>query len=357
MLNLSVMRIEWVFEKLNLEIANCSLTMSSIEVRRNFGFIQDNQGIMAHIDSCQLGYFKAFDFTSILIENSFTSVQIQTQNQINSSVFVVSNSNITFQNSSFKNVTSVQPIILDAFNNSNVTIENCSFSENNGTVGLIHVTDKSALNIKSCDVNNNMIHNVSYAAIYVINSLIVMDNCTLRNNHGRALRLLNTSDFSYVGKSLFEGNKLMSNRKVDGAGIWITLTTDLTIESCDFFGNEAVCGGAVSLGGPAMVSFISCQFLKNEAANFGGAIVWGTCNIENCSFIGNKAGYGGAIFTENNNMSAINSLFQENTAIIAAGANLDGGNHYFKACNFYNNTATYEVGAIFCLEGCVFDHF
>lgn len=118
-------------------------------------------------------------------------------------------------------------------------------------------------------------------------------------------------------------------------------------------------GGAICIE-DCLTTINNCNFIKNTAAQFGGAIITsGELRITNCNFINNTAnGYGGAIFANYpsdgvNSLNIDNSYFENNFGYTSGGAlylsytTFEGvvknnpAKTYIKNSKFIKNRATY----------------
>ena len=101
----------------------------------------------------------------------------------------------------------------------------------------------------------------------------------------------------------------------------ITFTHGISLprnQSFEAVFNSTIGGGAVYAAG-CRISFINCKFEEN-VNNRGSAIFLGYSQtvIEDCEFINNNASeFGGAIFNDDDStLTVINSKFQDNTGLL-----------------------------------------
>ena len=138
-----------------------------------------------------------------------------------------------------------------------------------------------------------------------------------------------------------------------------------TFRNCVFESNYSSCfGGAVTCFWTGYPAFKECIFKLNEAGMYGGAIaidgvfLWVT--VDSCTFYGNEAVHGGAIccFQHEADANIRNSVFVENSAldvggaiaVLRMGAQIDD-------CTFFSNSAPTGSGiysniiSVFALAG------
>jgi predicted outer membrane repeat protein len=124
----------------------------------------------------------------------------------------------------------------------------------------------------------------------------------------------------------------------DGGAIGIT-DEAVTIDNCNFTGNSAVEGGAVSLNANGGSLSISNSTFTGNTTNITGGLDGGAINVEatatlsvsNCTLTGNTAkDQGGAIYSTGSVTAVIsNSTITGNTASVASGTGGGGGIYFF----------------------------
>ena len=177
-------------------------------------------------------------------------------------------------NSDFKDNTLQSPggvggaIFIDKYCNS--TITNCKFINNCKNVfegGAI--SNGGFLNVINCQFTNNT---ASFGGA-IANFYYITYNATLN-----------------VYNSSFTGN----NANMQGGAIFIDGGIG-TFDSCDFIGNYATAGGAIT--NISILIINNCKFIGNNATNYGGALVNGNItNVTNSTFINNTAINGSIIY-------------------------------------------------------------
>ena len=312
------------------------------------------------------------------------------------------------------------------YRRSNVNLTWCYFMRNEAVKGggaLCH--DGIKLYITNTKFENNSALTSNYAeggALYIgEESFISISCCYFKLNkatvNGGAV-LLSTNKFPTITNTTFDQNAVEGSQNTAGGAIH-TLS-NLVISWCSFKGNKAtyyggaiLCGnelsvrnttfehniaigGKYSMGGALFTSTQSnvnlywCNFRKNRAAFFGGAVFHGgnklfvsntafegnvatgrinsmggalftsskqsNVKLFRCSFTKNKAlRFGGAIFHTGSKLSAIYTNFKENAAV--ESSNSSGGALFMSNsqsvvnvswCYFKKNTASRYGGAVVC---------
>lgn len=95
----------------------------------------------------------------------------------------------------------------------------------------------------------------------------------------------------------------------------------ITVEGCEFRGNQAIQGGAVYCDVGRYLQLSDCTFSDNTAAE-GGAIWMGIGTVSRSRFVGNRAGVGGAVLLSSGAQAAllVNCGFLGNVATERGGA-------------------------------------
>ena len=264
------------------------------------------------------------------------------------------------------------------------TVTNCNFTGNtaSGYGGAINMDSGTVLN---CNFTNN-----TGGAISMYSGTVT--NCNFANNHasggGGAINMgsgtvsncnfINNKAtgtvygggavyFSGTGNVLncnFTGNTATGDYRYGGA-VYFSGTGNVT--NCNFTNNKVTdysSGGAVYFSHNGTVT--NCNFINNKANSGwrgGGAAVYFNMNgtVTNCNFTNNKVtgefGSGGAIYFYGNG-TVTDCYFADNSADYGGGIKFDYGpfsiTNEIRNCNFINNKARYEGGAIrFKYEGIV----
>ena len=180
-------------------------------------------------------------------------------------------------NSDFKDNTLLQSpggaggaIFIDKYSNSIIT--NCKFISNCKNInegGAI--ANGGFLNVINCQFTNNT---ASFGgAIYNFYFNTNTDNATL-----------NVYNSSFIGNNAnMLGGVILQD---GGTG---------TFDSCDFIGNYATAGGAIT--NLSILILNNCKFIGNNAINYGGALVNGyILNVTNSAFTNNTSNNGSIIY-------------------------------------------------------------
>ena len=279
-----------------------------------------------------------------------------------------------------KNVASNGGAVYTGFYGGRIT--NCEFNMNRASRGgAIHFEERGYVD-RSNFIGNNA--SAKGGAIYVGVSCSVKD-CNLEHNTA-------TGSFSYGGAIFF--NSYSANNKLSNCNFTDNLGKNIggavyfesagNVEYCNFINNVASYrGGAVYFNSSTKTGFITySKFINNSARNSGGAIEFDNPgSIENSIFDSNNVIYGdgGAVhfekkgFVEYSNFTS-NSVYDtsygnggaiyfKEEAIVYSSNFINnringskssyscGGAFYCKSasvhiCNFINNTATTNGGAI-----------
>ena len=202
-------------------------------------------------------------------------------------------------------------------------------------------------------------------AIYVSqnsdNCKIINSSFTGNNVTGTASGLGGAIDFEGANGTII-GSNFTNNHAYDGGAIYVGALTGYTnITGATFTNNGAVnYGGAINLIASS-VTVNESNFYDNYAVRGGALYVGGdghTNYIYSSLFKGNKAisdktdmdGFGGAIDWVASSGYIIESEFIDNCADNGGGVYFGGRSHESKIerCNFTNNQAKYNGGAIDC---------
>jgi hypothetical protein len=160
--------------------------------------------------------------------------------------------------------------------------------------------------------------------------------------------------------TLLEGLTIKGGNSIDGAGI-LLINSDIVLMQCTIRENRVgfLSGdGASGWGEGAGISCLlgrptikDCIFYNNWAGRMGGGI-YNLCSnptITGCAFINNSAGKeGGGIYNNDSNCISVNSIFHGNwSAYGGAVYNFDQSNSRFTNCLFMGNAGQETGGAIF----------
>jgi predicted outer membrane repeat protein len=193
--------------------------------------------------------------------------------------------------------------------------------------------------------------NTIYSGNCVLDSLSIIEGNT--NSFGGGIYFEN-GDTLILKNSLFT----LSDGEHGGA---IASFSNLKLELCTFFNNNAAWGGALYFSAPyCSLTIEDCSFLHNSSNINGGAI--SVIYSDHCdfNFYGNdffnneSSGSGGAIslrFISNSTVQLVGNSFELNHAVDDAGAILFDNSSYLttllESTSFINNSSGYGGGAIF----------
>lgn len=191
-------------------------------------------------------------------------------------------------------------------------------------------------------VENNNLTEISGGGIQVIydqntpSSWPNIERCIIRNNvaglgAGLYIRTVRTTSESFkLNNCQFINNRALTF----GGGLYkegasLPSVIDI-IEDCTFEQNNALFGGGLGIIESSAQTIIkNCSFLKNKAQSSSGSIEFRKSSgsaayiIEDCEFLGNSGGSSGAlgafIISADIEFSVINSNFEKNRSLQAAG--------------------------------------
>jgi hypothetical protein len=163
---------------------------------------------------------------------------------------------------------------------------------------------------------------------------------------GAGITLGGTSSVLYLNNCVIDGN---SANNGSAGGLYLSATNGVCQARNTVFSNNVAnsSGGATSLGGTIIASFINCTFSNNAAlmGGSGGAINSSSAipTIYNCTFSANTASnQGGALRISGGNIT--NCTFYGNTAVnggaISRGTSAAVNALYIVNCTISGNTAT-----------------
>ena len=290
-----------------------------------------------------------------------------------------------------------------------INLSSSTFEENIAYIngGAIYSGTDSIININSSNFKGNNVKLEESeseikrygGAVYGANSTMTIKDCLFEKN-------------------FFDLPEDISNIKAYGGAVANTGNSSLSVDGCEFIGNDAMYGGAVAIysyngntiqilnstfnenssskyGGAAYINNAvavitsinasqntslnggviytsdcssvtingTSHFESNSVAGFGGAIAFSNTNatLSNGTFIKNIAeSYGGAIHTSNSNVSIISTTFDSNSA------NINGGAVYVNGCTeelkvttqlttFNKNTALGNGGAVYVTTSGIYE--
>ncbi len=275
----------------------------------------------------------------------------------NSGSAIVTKSNLTLNNVTFINCSSVVNSPLDnngAISASNVylNINNCKFIDNSGNEGASITAYGSIVDV----VNSTFISSsdrIIKGQIYLYKSDLTVSGSDFLNTTSRYSTAIFVEDKSSISISKSKFRNLFAN-KTAGA-IAVKQVTSLDISNCEFYNvSSANNGGAIfaDINGDNVnqmgIVLISNTKFDECYSGFGGAILQlaGSLIVTDSHFTDNSAEYeGGAIYTSYANVDISDSTFRNNTALDNISY---GGACYFDKgdVNLNNNIFEDNVGLI-----------
>ena len=277
-------------------------------------------------------------------------------------------SNITVQQSLFKENTATYMGGAIVMQKIRASFVNCTF-ERNTAKGLPHKMayggaifsfDRSNITVQQSLFKENTA-TYSGGAITMRKTRVSFVNCTFERNSAKSLLNRNTNGGAIssgdrsnitVQQSLFKEN----TATYSGGAVYMQKTRSSFV-SCTFERNSAknlqhkmAYGGAISSGDRSHITVQQSLFKENTATYSGGAIDMQKTlsSFVNCTFEGNSAkglphkmAYGGAISSGNrSNITVQQSLFKENIATFMGGAiDMRKTRGSFLNCTFDRNSA------------------
>ena len=316
-------------------------------------------------------------------------------------LYIGSHCNVVLKNIVFKNCYSENSgggIFLDK--HSNLTVSNSIFTNNtvyNSDGGVINGEYYTNVEIHDCEFYNNTSMRVSalpwedfkkgmgsaictrvgsnlklYNSVFKQNraylttvlvitfddigrslSTLYVKNCTFENNTSTSSGVIYLDEFGQgeIYDSTFRNNVVTkrSGTLVLDASVWGI------VKNCLFEGNSANKGGAIYIklyenNYVANISIIDCNFTRNNATLYGGAIYTkgGITRIYNSSFIENTAGdHGGAVASLDGTLKIYNSTFTNNSSPTGGALCIKSDKVVLSNLTFINNTASKMGGAVY----------
>ena len=217
-----------------------------------------------------------------------------------------------------------------------------SNSNNNGTV-----TQTGSLNLYKLSFTNNTAgsavegntHTGSGGAVISANDLTITGSIFSGNNAcdgGKGGAIDHNAGTLTLTGDTFTGNSASGT----GFGGAVNTWAGGTITDCEFTGNDAKFGGAVSVLGNDVITTIThsadntTSFSENEAVSYGGAVyASGTVEIDGAAISRNTASLGGGILVITSELTVSGSAQKGRGKVIFTGS----------ATTFSNNTATTTV--------------
>jgi len=266
---------------------------------------------------------------------------------------------------------------------------NCGSPDPESSGGAIYVRSFSDLEIRECDIFENVAMGHGGAIAVFDNSNPLIEKNAIHINYaghkGGGLCIINGSSPDVEANRLFEnesdkgggaifvgtvggsscspniiGNVIsknstngVNNTHGEGGAIFICNSKSKLIDNTIDNNNAFSSGGGIFIQGSSLVVMNNNVFTENRSKKFGGGVY--TCSslsniVSDCKFMGNSAISGGAVYCggNNSNVNFNSSSFNNNTA------STDGGGIYvlnstssIQNCTFEENTATANGGGVY----------
>ena len=282
---------------------------------------------------------------------------IDASNTVN--IFSISASNVILKNINFinANLDDYHSGVAVTTSGANTTFENCNFTHCDAKdMGGAIKTTAYGLTVNNCIFKSN--HAIFGGAIRIENSNAKITNSIFTNNRaigGGAISIL--SPDCLIENCTFEDNYCLENNVGNGGAISINRNGyNAKIKNSTFKTNKADGGGAIDINDAYNVSIIDSYFENNSVKKHGGGILALTtdCTINNCDFVNNTAVSGGGVYIAQSEMYVsyysnnhiLNSTFRNNYARYGGGAVTATGYSFIEDSIFINNSAGSYGGAV-----------
>ena len=297
-------------------------------------FAYDNLNSQILFQNCIFKNNSAESFLFSLLNSQINMINVSFTSNFNN-LFLLTNSNLTFENSSIKNhvCSNIEyGCLAKGVQNSYIYLKQIQVFDLGNSLqgGNIYIED-SSLNVYNSNFTNMTSQTYVGVCVYGFNALTVNINGSNFINFDYNCILIDNGNIS-INNSLFSNEKKGEkiNIKINYGCIRCFLCQNFNIMNSVFLKNDFVkYGGAITLD-----SFISntgkCiiylnKFLSNVVSENGGAILIynSICNILECIFDSNSAKNGAAIY--NDNKLPLATLIIKNNTFINNFASKEGG--------------------------------
>lgn len=265
--------------------------------------------------------------------------------------------------------------------NTRVILENITFINGHSNLsdgGGIHVGDNVSLTLINCIFKNNSIYNHNGGALSSCeNCNIEIISCLFENNTsvresdlpwasykegmGSALYHHINSTVTLIDSIFKSNNAYLSTILLVSYDDIIIKPSRLYVKNSTFENNTSYRCGVLYIDEFGSGEIIDCLFTDNHSNASTGTLILDTCTyslVKNCKFISNSGVNGAGICIERitknyiSNAEIIDCEFKNNTATQNGGAiSSIGGNVSMHNCKFENNTALENGGTIFFKYG------
>ena len=242
------------------------------------------------------------------------------------------------------------------------TFESCkatsSSSKQGGGAVSCRATSKCNITIADSIFKGNTAKNCG-GALELYNSLqewwdVKISNCTFEDNVNTGTNSADGGGAIYAYRNVnidIDSSKFINNSAPSTEGGVIRYSSPLTFTNCEFYSNTAKQGGVAVAGQNIDFSAVNCIFENNSATDEVGALKVRNFIIDNCTFTNNTSPKGGALSAREGFGSISNTDFIGNSATGPGGAiytyTAQSTFTIQNNVNFINNTATDNGGAIF----------
>ena len=285
-----------------------------------------------------------------------------------SKIFNVTSSDVTFKNINFIYAHAADKIDNKDFSDCGAAI--VAYSGINDNDHVLNNISIIGCTFEGCHAD------VGHAgAVYAYATNVLVSDCSFTGNSApkRGGALYTRGANVTVKNSKFYDNYQQDSGNIEfgGAAIYF-YSANNTIESSSFNNNTAYNGGALYVQNDN-TTIVDCNFTNNSAKYYsnsgnpykgGGGAIWVNnthLNVKNSFFDNNTAYNGGAIYVVNDGANITGTKFTNNLARYSNNNMGGGGAIYFSAethddnkthayiddCEFINNTAALNAGAIF----------
>ena len=252
--------------------------------------------------------------------------------ELNGRALVVTNSTLLLKNTYFESFQGCGSYKGGAIYclQSIIYITNCTFTNNTATTG-------GALHVEG---NSESI---------IVNSTFSKQNPQLKNYYNKTTNNLTVDLSNSVPKCSTFNGKSVSSR----GGVISVVESNVSVQSSTFIDNIASYGGAVYCQERAVVNISNSNFTLNAATVYGGVIYQLDCNVQisRSNFNDNSGKLGGVIYhianLTTNALFLDNSYFHSNEADRGGVAYVSKSNVYITKCQFTYNEAKEHGGVLF----------
>ena len=297
-------------------------------------FIKLNEDI--HLENYERDFYEGgieLDIDNLIIDGNGHTIDGTDKSRI----FIISGTNITLKNITFKN---------------GYAYDNHQYHFNNFG-GAIRINNNINTTIENCEFIKNTAQK-SGGAIYNNKGELTITNSTLSKNnaelHGGAI-------YNNGGELTITESTLQENTASDGGAIYnnggeLTITESTLNNNTAQFSHFSGDGGAIHNHKNCKLTITGSTLSKNNAHNGGAIINYGKLTIKDSTLSENTASnWGGAIHHWKGELTITNSTLSENNAELYGGAiRINEGELTITKSTLAQNTS-YVSGAIHNLEG------